>query len=58
MWVVARSGERVLLYDSVEEEFGTGVVDHDGVLRDWGTSGPKLRRSVARFLAAQSDESG
>src|SRR5262245_45980286 len=49
MWVVARAGEHVLLYDSVEEEFGAGVVDRDGVLRDWGTSGPKLRRSVARF---------
>lgn len=58
MWVVARAGERVLLYDSVEEEFGTGVVDRDGVLRDWGTSGHKLKWSVARFLADQSNESG
>lgn len=58
MWVVARAGARVLLYDSVEEEFGAGVVDRDGVLRDWGTSGPKLRPSAVRFLASRSDESG
>jgi len=58
MWVVARAGERVLLYDSVEEEFGTGLVDRDGVLRDWGTSGHMLKSSVARFLADQSNEPG
>lgn len=58
MWVVARAGERVLLYDSVEEEFGTGLVDRDGVLRDWGTSGHKLKWSAARFLADQSKEPG
>jgi hypothetical protein len=46
----------VLLYDSVEEEFGTGVIDRDGVVRDWGTSGYKLKWSVARFLADASDE--
>ena len=58
MWVVARAGERVLLYDSVEEEFGTGVIDRDGVIRDWGTSGHKLKWSVARFLAEQPVQAG
>jgi hypothetical protein len=56
MWVLARARERVLLYDSVEEEFGTGVVDRDGMVRDWGTFGYKLKWSVARFLADPSHE--
>jgi hypothetical protein len=37
IYCVARIGLRVLIYDDVEEEFGTGVLDADGLLREWGT---------------------
>ena len=42
VFVVARHGERLLLFDDVEDEFAVGVPDSDGVLRDWGLYGPLL----------------
>jgi hypothetical protein len=42
VFVVARHGARVLLFDDVEDEFAVGVPDNDGVLRDWGLYGPLL----------------
>jgi hypothetical protein len=40
VFVIARSGNRVLFFDDVEEEFGVGIPDRDGILRCCGTFGP------------------
>ena len=40
LFVFARDGKRLLLLDDVEEEFGIGVPDADGVLRQWNLYGP------------------
>jgi hypothetical protein len=55
VFVVARNGNgnRLLFFDDVEEEFGVGVPDSDGVLRDLGTLGPL----VAAVLALDRIES-
>jgi hypothetical protein len=50
MFCVAQDGSRVLIYDDVEEEFGTGVLDVDDVLRDWGTYGEELSWSLRAFV--------
>jgi hypothetical protein len=42
VFVAARAGDRLLFFDDVEEEFGVGVPDGDGVLRDCGTFGPLI----------------
>jgi hypothetical protein len=47
VFVVARAGNRVLFFDDVEEEFGVGVPDSDGVLRDLGTFGPLVAAVLA-----------
>ncbi len=39
VFVVARAGARLLLFDDSEDEFGIGVPDHDGVLRNWDLYG-------------------
>jgi hypothetical protein len=39
VFVVARSGRRLLIFDDVEDEFAIGAVDEDGVMRDWGLYG-------------------
>jgi hypothetical protein len=39
VFVIARAGSRLLLFDDVEDEFAIGVPDADGVLRDWGLFG-------------------
>ena len=39
VFVVARAGARLLLFDDVEDEFAIGVPDTDGVLRNWGLYG-------------------
>jgi hypothetical protein len=39
VFVVARSGTRLLIFDDVEDEFAIGVTDEDGVLKDWGLYG-------------------
>jgi hypothetical protein len=38
-FAVARAGNRVFFFDDVEDEFGVGVPDNDGVLRDLETFG-------------------
>jgi hypothetical protein len=50
IYCVARIGLRVLIYDDVEEEFGIGVLDADGLLRQWGTYGEELSWSLRPFL--------
>jgi hypothetical protein len=50
IYCVARIGLRVLIYDDVEEEFGTGVLDGDGLLREWGTYGDELNWSFRPFM--------
>ena len=52
IFCVARAGDRVLIYDDVEEEFGIGVVDSDGLLRSWGTYGEELNWSLRHFPEA------
>lgn len=49
IFVVARAGSEVLIYDDVEDRFGTGVLDSDGVLRRWGTYGERLAWSLRHF---------
>jgi hypothetical protein len=49
IWVIARSGAKVLGYDEVEEEFGTGLVRQEGIVEDWGTFGERLRWTLLRF---------
>ena len=39
VFVVARSGTRLLIFDDVEDEFAVGVADEDGVLRTWSLCG-------------------
>ena len=48
-WVVARRDDRVLYWDSIEEEFGTGRV-RAGLLVDYGTYGEQLSWSLGRLL--------
>jgi hypothetical protein len=46
VFVAARAGDRLLFFDDVEEDFGVGIADSDGVLRDLGGYGPLLRAVV------------
>jgi len=39
VFVIARSGTRLLIFDDVEDEFAIGVSDEGGVLRDWSLYG-------------------
>ena len=39
VFLVARSGKRVLFFDDAEDEFAIGAPGNDGVLRDWGLHG-------------------
>jgi hypothetical protein len=48
-WVIARLGDRVLYWDSIEEQFGTGTVVGQR-LRNYGTFGEKLEWSLRRFF--------
>jgi hypothetical protein len=54
IYVIARAGNEVLVYDDVDEEFGTGTLDADGVLRQWGTWGEALAWSLERFPQSPS----
>ena len=47
VFAVARAGNRVLFFDDVKDEFGVGVPDNDGVLRDLGTFGPFVATVLA-----------
>jgi GNAT superfamily N-acetyltransferase len=49
IWVIARDGPRVVGYDEVEGDFGTGVVRHEGFVENWGTYGELLRWTLIRF---------
>lgn len=49
IYTVARAGDEVLIYDDVEDEWGTGVMDADGVLRSWETYGEQLRWTLKTF---------
>ena len=40
LWAVAAAGDQRIAYDDEEDEFGIGVLDAAGVLRQWGTWGP------------------
>ena len=48
LWVVAAAGEERLGYDAALSEFGSGVLDSQGVLRQWGTWG-SLRNALLHF---------
>jgi hypothetical protein len=48
-WVIAKLGDRVLYWDSIEEEFGTGTIVGQR-LRNYGTFGEKLERSLRQLL--------
>ena len=39
VFVVARSGSQLLIFDDVEDEFAVGEPSDDGVLREWGLCG-------------------
>lgn len=52
IWVVAKRGDKVLGLDVVEEEFGTGIMDSDNVIHEWGTYGEKLSWTLRRFFPA------
>ena len=39
VFVVARSGSQLLIFDDVEDEFAVGAPSDDGVLREWGLCG-------------------
>jgi hypothetical protein len=47
VFAVARAGNRVLFFDDVEEDFGVGVPDSDGILRDLGTFGALVAAVLA-----------
>src|SRR3954453_17665569 len=49
IYAIAQAGDEVLIYDDVEDEWGTGVMDPDGVLRSWGTYGEQLRWTLKAF---------
>jgi hypothetical protein len=49
IYAVARAGDEVLIYDDVEDEWGIGVMDADGVLRSWGTYGEQLHWTLKTF---------
>lgn len=51
VWVLARAGAQVLFYDDTEEEWGTAMLDADGVMRDWGTWGDRLGHALRQFPA-------
>jgi hypothetical protein len=49
VWVICRTGEHVLGYDEIEEEYGTGTLGSDGSLADWGTWGERLSWALQHF---------
>jgi len=49
IWVIARVGPRIVGYDEVEAEFGTGLARDGGIVEDWGTYGERLRWTLLRF---------
>jgi hypothetical protein len=47
VFAVARAENRVLFFDDVEEDFGVGVPDGDGILRGLGTFGSLVAAVLA-----------
>ena len=52
VYVVACDGAQVLFYDDTEDQFGTAILDPDGVMRDWGTWGDRLAWALRQFPKA------
>lgn len=50
VFVAARCGEHVVIYDDIEEEFAVGIIGDDGILRTWSLYG-ELRWALAAFRA-------
>ena len=48
-WVIAKLGNRVLYWDSIEEEFGTGTIVGQR-LRNYGTFGERLEWSLRQLF--------
>ena len=51
-FVIARTGNTVLFYQEIEEEFGIGTFNAEGVVEDWGTY-PSLHVAVSNFPSRQ-----
>lgn len=49
VFVIARNGAEVLLFDDVDDEFAIVVPNSDGILRKWGLCGSLL--DALRLLA-------
>ena len=49
LFVIARVGERALVYDDVEEEYAIAHVPEGGLLRNWQLYGPLEAALVALF---------
>lgn len=47
VFVVARAGKALLIFDDVEEDFALGIPDVDGVLRSWNSYGPLVAAVLA-----------
>jgi hypothetical protein len=47
VFVIAKNGNQLLFFDDVEEEFGVGVPDSDGILKISSTSGPLILAVLA-----------
>ena len=54
LWVVAQAGLERIAYDDEEDEFGIGVLDSVGVLRQWGTWGT-LAAALENFPESASE---
>ncbi|HWL40289.1 MAG TPA: hypothetical protein VNO75_08630 [Gemmatimonadaceae bacterium] len=57
MYAVARAEAAIVVYDDVEEEFGVGTLDQDGILRSWSNYG-ELRWALQGFPADASRSGG
>jgi hypothetical protein len=52
IWVLARAGERVLVYDCVADEYGAGRLDEFGVLRDFDAADADFAAVLLEFDGA------
>jgi hypothetical protein len=49
VWVLARAGAQVLFWDDTGNEWGTAMLDMDGIMREWGSWGDRLGRALRQF---------
>lgn len=49
IYVVARAGSEVIVFDDASEQFGTAMLGDDGVIRDWTTYGEHLSHALRHF---------